>query len=95
MRPASHTPTVLGLADLIRLLSVLVELLVIPLSLSLRRKDNLEIRNYLKSTHLLKALLQVGFHGIEHATLDKGGILRLGLIDLLPVIGGVVCRRVT
>jgi hypothetical protein len=55
-------------------------------------KYRLEISDYPKSTHLLKAFLQIRLHGIEHATLDQGRVIRLSLVDIL-FIGGGTRRR--
>jgi hypothetical protein len=39
--------------------------------------------------------MQFRLHGIEHATLDKGGGIHLGLLDILFINGGGACGCVT
>jgi hypothetical protein len=66
----------------------------VPLRPGLRGKNRLETSDYLKSTHLLKAFLQIRLHGIEHATLDQGGVIHLRLVDILLIRGGIADRRI-
>jgi hypothetical protein len=46
-------------------------------------------------THLLKAFLQHRLHGIKHATLDKGGVIHLGLVEIFNIPRGRACGHVT
>jgi hypothetical protein len=66
---------------------------LIPLRSCLRCKNVLEISDYLKCTHLPKALILIRLHGKQHVTLDKSRIVHLGLVDVLLVLTGALLGR--